>query len=58
MILRKTKVALLLPVAVWLLTGCVKLNVDLVVNRDGSGVYGCLYDPSDEEGAAGSQLSR
>jgi len=49
MILRKTKVALLLPVAVWLLTGCVKLNVDLVVNRDG---------PSDEEGAAGSQLSR
>jgi len=40
MILRKTKVALLLPVAVWLLTGCVKLNVDLVVNRDGSGVYG------------------
>lgn len=47
-ILRKTKAALLLLVAVWLLTGCVKLNVDLVVNRDGSGVYGLAMGTTPE----------
>ncbi len=35
MILRKFKAGLMLLVVIWLLTGCMKMNVDLVVNRHG-----------------------
>ncbi len=48
MSLRKTKAGLMLLIALWLLTGCVKLNVDLVVNRDGSGVYGLAMGTTPE----------